>query len=553
MKLKQTSPFAIFSGLLLGSLILCLFLLTLFALFAYAKPNNDSVISLASFIDPYLNDSYLLHVIRFSLYQAFLSTLLAVVPAVFVAKALFQQRFWGRTLLLKLMGMTLVLPALVVVFGLITLYGRNGWLVNGLEALFNTKIEFSIYGLPAILLAHVFFNLPFASRVLLQRLEHIPSEQYKLAAQLDLQGLSRFYFIEWPFLWRQMISLSALVFTLCFASFSIVLTLGGGPKATTIEVAIYQALTYDYDFTRGALLGLLQILFCLTFVFIAQKLGNIFPNSSASSYSSWQDKQVAKRAKKYDLFVITSFALILLPPLFAVVYSGINLDLYKTLSNNNLWQATKNSLLIGIGAGILALLFSTMLILAAREWVLVNKIKRANVLLLTGSISLAMPSLVLATGIFLLFNYLQLQRTFWASPYILVTLINALMAMPFVINLLNSPLTESARNYHKLCANLGLSGISRFRWIEWRALQVEYRRAFGFAMTLSLGDVGVMALFGSQHQGEPFLTLPFYLYQQLGSYRGNQADVTALFLLILTFILFWIIEKTPSLKRRSAE
>jgi thiamine transport system permease protein len=40
---------------------------------------------------------------------------------------------------------------------------------------------------------------------------------------------------------------AALIFMLCFASFATVLSLGGGPQATTIELAIYQALSYDYD------------------------------------------------------------------------------------------------------------------------------------------------------------------------------------------------------------------------------------------------------------------------------------------------------------------
>jgi thiamine transport system permease protein len=33
-----------------------------------------------------------------------------------------------------------------------------------------------------------------------------------------------------------------LVFLLCMTSFAVALTLGGGPRATTVELAIYQAL-----------------------------------------------------------------------------------------------------------------------------------------------------------------------------------------------------------------------------------------------------------------------------------------------------------------------
>ncbi|TGQ55921.1 thiamine/thiamine pyrophosphate ABC transporter permease ThiP, partial [Mesorhizobium sp. M1C.F.Ca.ET.212.01.1.1] len=57
-----------------------------------------------------------------------------------------------------------------------------------------------------------------------------------------------------------------LVFMLCITSFTIVLTLGGGPAATTLEVAIYQALRFDFDPARAVVLTLLQIV--LTFVVV---------------------------------------------------------------------------------------------------------------------------------------------------------------------------------------------------------------------------------------------------------------------------------------------
>ena len=45
-------------------------------------------------------------------------------------------------------------------------------------------------------------------------------------------------------------------------------------------------------------------------------------------------------------------------------------------------------------------------------------------------------------------------------------------------------------------------------------------------------------MFGSQE----LTTLPWLLYQQLGSYRLTEA-ATALLLLILCFSLFWLIER----------
>ncbi|MCS6056006.1 hypothetical protein LNO36_04510 [Klebsiella variicola subsp. variicola] len=51
--------------------------------------------------------------------------------------------------------MTLILPVLVAVFGILSVYGRQGWLASLFHAL-GWQWDFSPYGLQGILLAHVF-------------------------------------------------------------------------------------------------------------------------------------------------------------------------------------------------------------------------------------------------------------------------------------------------------------------------------------------------------------------------------------------------------------
>ena len=68
------------------------------------------------------HDRYLWHVIRFTFWQAFLSALLSVIPAIFLARALYRRRFPGRQLMLRLCAMTLVLPVLVALFGILIIH-----------------------------------------------------------------------------------------------------------------------------------------------------------------------------------------------------------------------------------------------------------------------------------------------------------------------------------------------------------------------------------------------------------------------------------------------
>lgn len=128
-------------------------------------------------------DSYLWHVVRFSFWQAFLSALLSVVPAIFLARALYRRRFPERQMLLRLCAMTLILPVLVAVFGILSVYGRQGWLASLWQSL---GLEWTFFALrPARHFAGpCVFNLPMASRLLLQALETFPANNVSLPPNL---------------------------------------------------------------------------------------------------------------------------------------------------------------------------------------------------------------------------------------------------------------------------------------------------------------------------------------------------------------------------------
>ncbi|MFG1173782.1 thiamine/thiamine pyrophosphate ABC transporter permease ThiP [Erwiniaceae bacterium CAU 1747] len=483
-----------------------------------------------------LSDSYLWHVLRFSFWQALLSALLSVLPAIPLARALYRRRFPGRSSLLRLCAMTLVLPVLVAVFGILSVYGRSGWLAQ-LCTLTGIDYTFTPYGLQGILLAHIFFNLPLASRLLLQALQHIPGEQRQLAAQLGLHGWKHFRIVEWPWLRRQILPAGALIFMLCFASFATVLSLGGGPRATTIELAIFQALSFDYDPGRAALLALLQMTCCLGLVLLSQRLNKAIPAGS-DSLGGWRNPEDSWRARLMDGVMITLALMLILPPLLAVVVDGVRQGIGGALLQPALWQATFTSLRIALAAGALSVLLTMMLLWSSRELRLRHHPRWGQTLELSGMLILAMPGIVLATGFFLLLNAtVGLPQS--ADGIVIFT--NALMAIPYAMKVLENPLRDMAERYNRLCLSLDIHGWNRLRLIELRALKRPLAQALAFACVLSVGDFGVVALFGNEN----FRTLPFYLHQQIGSYRSSDGAVTALLLLLLCFLLFTLIEKMP--------
>ena len=198
--------------------------------------------------------------LRFTVLQASLSALISITMAIPLARALIRRRFPMRSLAITLLGAPFLLPVLVAVLGVLAVFGRNGILSQGLVALGLPAIE--IYGLQGVVLTHVFFNLPLATRLILQGWLAIPAEQIRLGQSLGFSPRDIARHLERPVLLAVLPGAFLVVFLICTTSFAVALTMGGGPRATTLELAIYQAFRFDFDLSRAAALGAVQVLLC---------------------------------------------------------------------------------------------------------------------------------------------------------------------------------------------------------------------------------------------------------------------------------------------------
>ncbi|PSJ41335.1 thiamine/thiamine pyrophosphate ABC transporter, permease protein [Zobellella endophytica] len=493
-----------------------------------------------------LSDSYLRHVIWFSFYQAALSTLFSLLLAIPLAQTLSRRYFPGRVLLLRLFGLSLVLPVILVVFGIVAVHGRQGW-VNQLLLLVGMEPVSYLYGLPGILLAHVFFNMPLAARVLLQGIEAVPQSQWRLASQLGFNGCQLFRWLEWPAMRSALPALASMIFMLCFTSFATVMALGGGPRSTTLEVAIYQALRFDFDLPLAGMLALLQLLFCCGFLALQYWLSHPQLHQPGGGNRIERPDRRAPLIRLWDTLVLGGCLAIFLPPLLAIVTAGFNPQLWPALSSPRLWLSVLTSLWIAAGAGLLSLLLTLGLLYSSRYLRLhLEHRTGAAMLEATGSVILVLPAVVLSTGLFILLR--NIADVFALGP-ILVLLVNALMALPYGLRTLQLPMERVARQYDRLCASLDIQGLARARRVEWPQLRKPMALTLALAMMLSLGDLSAIALFGSQQ----LQTLPWLLYQQLGNYQMADAAATALLLLLLSLGLFLLIEGVLGGKDARAE
>lgn len=459
--------------------------------------------------------------LRFTLWQATLSAFFSVVLAVPVARALARRRFAGRGALVTLLGAPFILPVIVAVMGLLVVFGRAGWVSQGLE-LFGLP-PLSIYGLHGVVLAHVFFNMPLATRLILQGWQSIPAEQLRLTGQLGLPSMVVFRTLEWPILRQVVPGAFALIFVICLTSFAVALTLGGGPRATTIELAIYQAFRFEFDLGRAALLSLLQL--CVAGSAAVLALWILPPIAAQMGRDRPVQRWDARGAgvRSLDMLWIGLACAFLLIPLGAITASGlIGLGQMPV----QVWHAAWTSVWV-------ATLCTTVLVALALPisiWLAQTRWGGAEALTLVG---LAASPLMIGTGWFILIYP-------FAAPVdyalIVTALVNATMALPFAVRILMPAMRQVITDYGRLSAGLGLSG-----WALWRIVIVPRVRApLGFAAglsaALSIGDLGVVALFADGDRA----TLPLQMYRLMGSYRTDAAAGVALLLLVLALGMFWI-------------
>ena len=482
-------------------------------------------------------DPYTLHVLGFTGLQAGLSTLLSLAFALPVARALARRpAFPGRSLLLGLFGIPLVLPTIVAVVGIAAVWGRSGMASAVLQAAGLDGLS-QLYGLPGILIAHVFFNMPLAVRLLLPAWQAIPGETWRLSAQLGMGSAALFRLIEWPRLAPVLPGIAGLVFLLCFTSFAVVLALGGGPAATTLEVAIYQALRLDFDIQRAVLLALLQIAVCGGIAILLAAVGSSTASEAAAGIAARRPDADAPLARLIDAGAITLGALWILLPLGAVAAAGLSGPLVSVLGDAGVWLAALRSLLVGLGAGAVALTCGAALAWSARDLA----VRRASPaaadrLELAGSLNLVVSPTVFGAGLFVLL--LPLGHVFsYALP--IAALVNGIIAVPYVLRLVGPVLRRTAEHHDRLCAGLAIGGLDRLRLVEWPAARRPVAMAVALVAALGAGDLTVIALFGNQDS----LTLPLLLYRALGAYRTDEAAVLALLLVVLCLGLFLVIER----------
>jgi thiamine transport system permease protein len=320
----------------------------------------------------------------------------------------------------------------------------------------------------------------------------------------------------------------------------VVLTLGGGPRATTLEVAIYQALRADVDLPRGGALALLQTLACLVMVAIAWVMGRRLDFGRGTRLVGARFDGMSAGARFRDFAVIALPMGFVALPVAALVFDGVRGLLFAQQNLLSLLSASAVTLALGLPAGIIATALGYPIAVASDRM----RGSTAAVILIgiAGLAGVIASPMAIGAGITLA---LTGRVDLYAIAPAGVIAMNALLMLPFAVGVLRPAVSRNHAQYDRLCAGLGIEGWNRFRVVDWPMLRKAIGLALGLTTAAAMGDLAAIALFGNQN----LTNLTLLLYNQISAYRMDSASGTALVLLALCLVSFAVIERAVGGRR----
>ncbi|WP_227352896.1 ABC transporter permease [Haladaptatus salinisoli] len=244
-------------GVATGAVLVVLFYLPVAIVFAEAG-------EAAAFVDVLTDPFYVREIFGFTAYQATLSTIASVALGLPGAYVLSRYEFPGRRTVRSLTILPFVMPSILVVIGFVAMFGTDG-LLNDLLSVVGLGPYSLLYNLPAIIVAHAFYNAPLVARVTNAAWESVDAREVETARSLGAGRFRAFRDVLVPQLLPAIFTGALLTFIFTFMSFAIVLELGGLEYAT-VEVWIYD-LARELDYSEAAVLAVLETLLSLALTY----------------------------------------------------------------------------------------------------------------------------------------------------------------------------------------------------------------------------------------------------------------------------------------------
>jgi thiamine transport system permease protein len=497
----------------------------------------------------------------FTIYQAVISTLFTMLLGIPAAYVFGRFKFPGKGILRVLTTLPFILPTVVVAASFNALLGPRGWLnlflVEGMG--FAAPPIQILNTLPAIVLAHVFYNTTIIIRTVGSAWEQLDPRVEQAARVLGAPGWRVLSEVTLPLLRPALLSAILLVFLFDFTSFGVILLLGG-PRYATLEVEIYIQALSMLNLPMAGLLSAVQLACTLLLTVTSSRLvGGAVMQLAPRVRGEGLRSPESRYERAFVWIVLSALVLLLVSPLGALAFrsvtrfeanrgqrsavqQGFTLDYYRELFVNRRQSifyvppiaAARNSVLY---AGATVGLSLTLGFLAAYSLSRRSRANRVFDALLM--LPLGASAVTLGLGFIIVFNRPPIDvRSF---P-LLIPIAHSLVALPFVVRVLQPALVSIPVSLRQAAAVLGASP-----WQVWREvdLPIVARAALVgaiFSFTISLGEFGATSFLSRPE----FPTLPVAIFRflsQPGALNYGQALAMATLLMLVCGLNILLLER----------
>ncbi len=332
-----------------------------------------------------------------------ISTILTIAIAFPYAYAIHRSHIPAKGLFRIVMLVPLLAPSMLPAFGIIYLFGNQGFLRSWLMG--NT-----IYGPIGIVAASVFHALPHAILILSAGLASGDQRIYEAARALKASPFKTFTNVTLPSCQYAIVSAACVVFVSVFTDFGIPTVIGGSTNVLATD--IYKQVIGRFDFELGAVVGVMLLVPALV-AYVIDVLARRHQRSTFSGRSVPVEPGASRQRDAALFGFVTVVAACILGIIGMALFGSLvrfwpyNLTLglhnyEKAISDPDELRALINSLTLATSVA----LAGTLLVVLS-GWMVSRKVFASGLtqtLQALAMVPLAVPGLVLGLGFVFFFN-----------------------------------------------------------------------------------------------------------------------------------------------------
>lgn len=464
-----------------------------------------------------VTDESLRSVWWFTLWQAVLSTLLTLLVGLPFTWAISRHHFRFSRALTGFITVPFLMPAVVV--------------ATGVKAILPNA------GVPAILWAHVVFNVAVVVRMVSPQWSSLDATLEDTAADLGAGRIRAFFSVVLPHIRSSIRNAATVIFLFCFTSFAVVAILGGITRRT-IETEIFTQAVRLGDTRTATSLALLQAIV----IVIVLRLG--YTASSNEEQQLTVHNGAARRSTLSPLL----FSAVYLPlaivsaPLVAVIIRSFTLHGHFTFNGYRwLFDGSTNAMGINISHTLVtSLLFAAFcaLITTCAALIITSSRNASSVMQFITSLPLVISSVTFGLGLIITFNRFPFD---WRAQWWLIPVVHSVIALPLAMRTLQPALHTIPSDLYEASASLGASAWRTWARIELPLLRPALIQVAGFSAAVSLGEFGATSFLS---RGDT-TTIPIAISQLL----GRPGDIPTQSAFALAALVTVVIALAPQVRR----